>query len=250
MSFFDTIRSALKVADGQRMKKRPFTSAIVVAAGSSSRMQGVNKLFEELDGIPVLAHTLMAVNACEFVDEIIVATRADDVGRVAALMSSYGIRKISRIIPGGASRGESVTLALRECSRDAELVAVHDGARPLITPELFERAIRCAMRTRACVVAVPVKDTIKQVTPEGIVAQTLPRETLYAVQTPQVFETVLLKAAYEKAAEDNLSYTDDASVVEALGKHVYICEGDYMNIKITEPSDLVTAAQYLEVRNG
>ena len=161
------------------------------------------------------------------------------------MMTAYGLDKISRIIPGGETRTESVRIALSECSRDAELIAVHDGARPLADADLIGRCIRSAIQTRACIAAVPVKDTIKQ-TAGDIISDTPARETLYAAQTPQVFDAALLKAAYEKAAEENKIYTDDASVVEALGKHVYICTGSPRNIKITDPDDLRIAELFLE----
>ncbi len=248
MSIIDKMRAALNFADAQRMKKRPYCSVIVPAAGNSSRMNGPDKLFEDLGGMPVLARTLKAVNDCEYVDEIVIPARSDTVGRIASMMTAYGLDKISRIIPGGETRTESVRIALSECSRDAELIAVHDGARPLADADLIGRCIRSAIQTRACIAAVPVKDTIKQ-TAGDIISDTPARETLYAAQTPQVFDAALLKAAYEKAAEENKIYTDDASVVEALGKHVYICTGSPRNIKITDPDDLRIAELFLEDDN-
>lgn len=247
MSLFDTIKNAIKAVDGQRMREHPFCSVIVPAAGASSRMGGRDKLFAPLGEheMPVLVHTLLRVNACELVDEIVIPTRRDEIGRIAAMMTRYGIDKITRIIPGGDSRGESVRLALAECSREAELIAVHDGARPLGSTELITRCIRMGARTRACIAALPVKDTIKQAR-DGIVAATPPRQTLYAAQTPQVFDAALLKAAYEKAAQDGAEYTDDSAVVEALGKHVYLCQGEAENLKITEPYDLAVAERLLE----
>ena len=249
MAVLDLLKKAVRIAKKHQQNSHPFCSVIVPAAGSSSRMQGVDKLFAELDGVPVLVRTLMTLNSCPLVDEIIIPARVGDVGRIAAMMTSYSLDKIAHIIPGGETRGESVRAALSECSRDAELIAVHDAARPLAGAELIERAIHMGARTRACVCAVPVKDTIKQVSGD-IVASTLPRDTLYAAQTPQVFDAVLLKAAYEKAAEDGVQYTDDSAAVEALGKHVYICGGEYTNIKLTEPGDLITAQRILEEQNG
>lgn len=249
MSFFTAMKSVLGAVDAQRMKDHPFCSVIVPAAGASSRMEGRDKLFEPLGDIPVLARTLLQVNACQLADEIIIPARREDIGRIAAMMTTYGIDKISRIIPGGASRGESVRIALGECSREAELIAVHDGARPLAGTQLIERCIRMGARTRACIAALPVKDTVKQVY-DGIIAATPPRDTLYAAQTPQVFDAALLKAAYEKAAQDAKSYTDDSAAVEALGKHVFLCEGEASNLKITEPCDLIIAERLLEELDG
>ena len=153
MSFFDKLRSALDFADAQRMKNRPFCSVIVPAAGNSSRMNGQDKLFEDLCGMPVLARTLKAVNDCEYVDEIVIPTRPDCIGRIAAMMSAYALDKITRIIPGGESRTESVRIALSECSRDAGLIAIHDGARPLASTELIGHCIRSAMQTRPSAVS-------------------------------------------------------------------------------------------------
>lgn len=248
MAILDAFKKLVRLVDRRRELDHPFCSVIVPAAGSARRMNGIDKLFEELGGIPVLVRTLKTLNDCPYVDEIIIPARVDDIGRIAAMMTSYSLNKISHIIPGGETRGDSVRTALAECSKEAELIAVHDAARPLATAELIERAVRCGAKTRACVVCVPVKDTIKQVSGE-IVAQTLPRETLYAAQTPQVFDSALLKAAYEKALQDEIQYTDDSSAVEALGKHVTICEGEYTNIKLTDPSDFITAERILEERN-
>ena len=248
MKIIDDIKSILHIVKIPGASERPFCSVIVAAAGQSRRM-GSNKMFALLRGIPVLAHTLTALESCEYVDEIIVAARDEDIPAIAAFKNEYGIEKLAKIVAGGAERTDSVRKALAECSRDAELIAVHDGARPLATPEMIGRCIHCAWRNNAALAAVKVKDTVKRVD-GGVVSETLDRSSLYLAQTPQVFSAKLLKAAYKKAEKDGINYTDDCAPVEAMGKHVYVCEGDYSNIKITTPEDLVMAEAILEARDA
>ena len=225
----------------------PFCSVIVAAAGASSRMGGENKLMMPIDGIPVLAWTLQALNAAELADEVVIAAREEDMIPIGDLCKIYGISKPVKIVRGGESRLESVYLASLECREDAEFLAVHDGARPLATAELIDRTIALAHRTNAAAPAVPVKDTIKIVR-DGKVVSTPPREELRAIQTPQVFDAALLKAALESARMSGEEITDDCSAVEKLGKEIYLTDGSYENIKITTPEDLILAAELLHQR--
>lgn len=227
--------------------EHPYCSLIVAAAGSSSRMGGENKLMAPIDGIPVLARTLQAVNEAELVDEIVVAAREEDLIPIGDLCKIYGVTKPTKIVRGGKDRLESVYLASLECRDSAEFLAVHDGARPLATAELIDRTIALAHRTYAAAPAVPVKDTIKIVR-DGKVASTPPREELRAVQTPQVFDAALLRAALERARTSGDAVTDDCAAVENLGKTVYLTEGSYENIKITTPEDLILASEILHRR--
>ncbi len=220
--------------------EHPLCSVIVAAAGSSSRMGGENKLMQPLNGIPVLAHTLMALNASELADEIVVAAREEDLLAFGDLCRIYGITKPAKIVRGGDTRLESVYLASLECREDAAFLAVHDGARPLASPELIDRTIAAAP-------AVPVKDTIKIVR-DGRVESTPDRESLRAVQTPQVFDAALLRAALESARTAGEAITDDCSAVERIGKAIYLTDGSYENIKITTPEDLLLAAGILQQR--
>lgn len=229
--------------------QRPVCSAIVPAAGSSSRMGGENKILMPLDGIPVLARTLLALDAAQLVDEIIVATREQDILAVAELCKIYGIRKSIKIVRGGESRLESVLLASLECRDDAAFLAVHDGARPLADGDFIDNVIRCAHRTNAAAPAVPVKDTIK-IARDGIVESTPDRSTLFAVQTPQVFDAQLLRAALKSAQELGAEVTDDCSAVERIGKAVYLTDGSYENIKITTPEDIALAMAILQRQEG
>ena len=235
-----------KLFGGQK-KLQPYCSALVPAAGTSSRMEGRDKLFLELYGVPVLAYTLRALDRSAMIDEIIIATRQESILKIGDLCRDFEIQKPVKIIEGGASRAESVLRAAMEANPDAALLAVHDGARPLVNTDLIETVIKKARQCSAAAPAVPVKDTIK-VACEGVVESTPPRDTLYAVQTPQVFDAGLLKGALQSALEDGAEITDDCSAVERLGMRVSLTEGSYENIKITTPIDLALAEKILEMR--
>ena len=233
--FFKKIRAA----------QRPRCAALVAAAGSSSRMGGINKLLEPLDGIPVLVRTLTALERAQRVDSIVIATREEDLITVSQLCKTYGITKCTKVIRGGEDREHSVLLAALEAEPDTELLAVQDGARPRVSPALIDRVIEAAQRCGAAAPAIPVKDTIKTVREDGAVEETLERSRLRAVQTPQVFEASLLKAALQAALEERAVLTDDCSAVERLGKVVYLIEGEETNLKITTPTDLILAEALL-----
>lgn len=230
---------------GHCKEDRPVCSAIVPAAGSASRMGGENKMMLMLDGIPVLARTLLALDGAELVDEIVVAVREQDILAVADLCKIYGVRKNVKIVRGGENRLESVLLASMECRPDAAFLAVHDGARPLAGSSFIDNVIRYARRTNAAAPAVPVKDTVK-IARDGIVESTPDRSTLFAVQTPQVFDAQLLRAALQSAKDSGAEVTDDCSAVERLGKQVYLTDGSYENIKITTPEDVSLATAILQ----
>lgn len=228
--------------------RRPRCASLVAAAGSSTRMGGINKLLQPLDGIPVLIRTLQALQAAQRVDEIIVATRECDLVEIADLCRTYGISKCKKVIRGGESRAHSVMLAALEASEGTELLAVQDGARPLVTPALIDAVIHAAERCGAAAPAVAVKDTIKEEDSSGIVVRTLERSALRAVQTPQVFSADLLKGALQSALEQQIPITDDCSAVERLGKEVLLIEGEESNLKITTPGDLILAEAILQAR--
>ena len=232
---------------GRERDAHPFCSAVVAAAGGSSRMGGVNKLLLPLEGIPVLARTLRALDEARLVDEIVVAAREEDLLTIGDLCRTYGVTKPVKIVRGGETRAASVLAAAMECREDGAFIAVHDGARPLAEPALIDSVIQLAFRTNAAAAAVPVKDTIK-VTAEGKIVSTPDRETLRAVQTPQVFDGALLRAALQAAVDGGIPVTDDCSAVERMGKEVYLTEGSYENIKITTPEDMALAAAILQRR--
>ncbi|MBE6949158.1 MAG: 2-C-methyl-D-erythritol 4-phosphate cytidylyltransferase [Ruminococcaceae bacterium] len=228
----------------QKEEERIFCTAVVPAAGSSTRMGGINKIFAELDGIPVLIRTLMALESCEDIREIIVVTRDTDIPMAASLCKEYGIEKVTKIVCGGAVRAESVYNGVREASPEARLIAVHDGARPFITPALVGGVIKAAAKYNAAAPGVRVKDTVK-VVKNGRVIDTPNRDTLYAIQTPQIFDADLLKGALTNAVNKALPITDDCMAVEAVGAEVRIVQGSYDNIKITTPEDIYTGMAIL-----
>ena len=230
----------------RKKKKAPgiLCSAVVVAAGSSTRM-GTDKLMLTLGGIPVIVRTLKAVEAAPSVDEIILVTREDMMVPLSQLCQEFALTKVTKVIRGGKTRTESVRLGTLEASGDAQVIAIHDGARPLVTTEIIENAIAQALESGAAAPAVPVKDTIK-VAQKGVVESTPDRASLFAVQTPQIFEASLIRAALQKALDDGAELTDDCSAVERLGMKVVLTEGNVRNLKLTTPEDILTAEALLE----
>ena len=229
----------------QKKRQEPCCSAVVVAAGSSTRM-GMDKLMLPLDETPVIVYTLRAVQAAPSVGEIILVTREDLIVPMSQLCQDYAISKVTKVVRGGASRTQSVRLGTLEVSGDAQVIAIHDGARPFVSAEVIERVVAQAMETGAAAPALPVKDTIK-VAHDGVVESTPDRACLFAVQTPQVFESSLIKAALQKALDDGLELTDDCAAVERLGMKVALTRGDERNIKLTTPEDLAVAQAILEL---
>ncbi len=225
---------------------KPPCSAVIVAAGSSTRM-GMDKVMLPLCGVPVIVHSIRAFQQAPSVGEVVVVTREDLIAPIAELCREYGLNKVSKVIRGGASRTESVRLGTLEAAADAAVLAVHDGARPLVTVEVIERTVTKALEANAAAPAVPVKDTVK-VAVDGVVQSTPDRATLFAVQTPQIFEASLLRAALQKALDDNAAVTDDCSAVERLGMKVVLVPGDEQNIKLTTATDLVLAEGLMEGR--
>ena len=232
----------------QKKRQEPCCSAVVVAEGSSTRM-GMDKLMLPLDETPVIVYTLRAVQAAPSVGEIILVTREDLIVPMSQLCQDYAISKVTKVVRGGASRTQSVRLGTLEVSGDAQVIAIHDGARPFVSAEVIERAVAQAMETGAAAPAVPVKDTIK-VAHDGVVESTPDRACLFAVQTPQVFESSLIKAALQKALDDGLELTDDCAAVERLGMKVALTRGDERNIKLTTPEDLAVAQAILELEGA
>ena len=220
-----------------------YCGAVIVAAGTASRMGGIDKVMAPLDGEPMIVRTVRTFQACDAVKEIVIVTREDLITKITSLCGKFD--KVQAVVVGGKDRAESVKSGLRMLSKAVKLVAVQDGARPLITEAVIDRTIRAAHTYGAAAPAVPIKDTIKVVA-GGIVSSTPDRNTLKAIQTPQVFDFDLLKGALKKAFEDGAAITDDASAVELLGYKVKIVEGDEHNIKVTTPTDLRIAELLLE----
>lgn len=218
--------------------------AVIAAAGSSSRMGGRDKLAEPLDGIPVILRTLAAVEAVPEIREIVVVTREDRVEEYRRLLGQCS--RLRAVVPGGSTRQESVRNGVRALLPDCTLAAIHDGARPLVTPEVFARCIEAARISGAATAAVPVKDTIKLADEAGRVLDTPDRSRLWAVQTPQIFDRDRYLRAAEEAERRGLSCTDDCQLFEAMGWEVQLVMGDYRNLKLTTPEDFLAAGAYLE----
>ena len=217
--------------------------AVIVAAGSASRMGGIDKVMASLGGTPMVARTAAAFQNCDAIAEIVIVTRPDLIRPISALCA--GMDKVRAVVAGGSSRQESVWLGLNALSEGIQLAAIHDGARPLISNLVIDRTVRAANSYGAAAPAVPVKDTIK-VVKGGLVENTPERATLQAVQTPQVFDFDLLRGALKQAEEEKAAVTDDCSAVERLGMKVKIVEGDERNLKVTTPMDLKIAEMLLE----
>lgn len=224
--------------------------AVIVSAGIGQRfMEGRKKQFFSLGGKPILAHTLDPFNASPLIRSILLVVGQEDQEYcLKEIVEKFQYRKISQIVAGGQRRQDSVKNGLDALPMDSEVVVIHDGVRPFVTREMIEDSIRSAIRFGAVITAMPVKDTIKMAHPDGTILQTLERERLYHAQTPQTFQTPLIREAYRKAGEDNFVGTDDASLVEHLGKKVHILLGSYTNIKITTLEDLMLATLILKMR--
>jgi len=220
-----------------------YCGAVIVAAGTASRMGGIDKVMAELEGEPMILRTVRTFQTCDAIREIVIVTREDLIVPIMGLCKNFD--KVTAVVRGGSSRQESVGLGLNALSNKVKLVAVQDGARPLITHAVIDRTVRAAHTYGAAAPAIPVKDTIKVVT-GGVVSSTPDRKTLQAVQTPQVFDLDFLRGALKKAKEDGAEVTDDCSAVERLGMSIKIVEGDEKNIKITTPMDLAIAKLLLE----
>jgi 2-C-methyl-D-erythritol 4-phosphate cytidylyltransferase len=228
-------------------------AAILPAAGLGTRMgTETPKQFLELDGVPILILSLRRISSCPLVTDIFVATRGLEVGRLEARISEEKLPQPVRVLRGGDSRQESVALALREVPEDAELVLVHDAVRPFVTREQIERVIAEARRCQAAILGIPAMDTVKEVKraslPEDVafITATVPRERIVLAQTPQAFATALLKEAFARAEQDGVSASDEAGLVERLGRDVHVVHGSERNIKITSPADMQLARFYLE----
>ena len=237
MTLKDAANRARKVLPTQ------YCGAVIVAAGSASRMGGIDKVMAPLGGEPMILRTVRAFEDCGAVKEIVIVTREDLMGPIAELCS--GFTKIRSVVQGGSSRQESVKLGLLAFSKEVRLAAVHDGARPLVSGELIDKVIRAAHSYGAAAPAIPVKDTIK-VFEGGFIAATPDRSTLRAVQTPQVMDRDLLLGALEKAEQEGTALTDDCSAVEHIGMRVRLVEGEERNLKVTTPLDLKIAELLLE----
>lgn len=242
------VRLIKKIGSGSG--KPQLCTAVIAAAGSSIRMGGEDKLFVCLNGAPALVHTIAAFQKCSFIHEIIVVTRQDKLEYVSGLCSLYGATKVSKVVTGGQSRLESVLSGLLAVSENSALVAVHDGARPCVTENVIKDAVTAAGSYYAVAPAVMVSSTMKRAS-NGNVIETVDRENLFEIQTPQVFDKDLIKAALTNAQNRSLEITDDCMAVELLGFPVHLSDGSKNNIKLTTGEDLAVAeAILLSNRSG
>ncbi len=227
-------------------------TAILPAAGLGTRMGAETpKQFLELDGVPIVILSLRRIAACPLISEIIVATRADNVERLEARIREEKFTQPVRVIKGADSRQGSVAQALNLVGENTELVVVHDAVRPFVTVELITRVIEEARRCKAAILGLPAMDTVKEVKraslPQDValITATVPRERIVLEQTPQVFETRLLKEAFALAEGDGLNASDEAALVERMGHDVIVVQGSERNMKITKPADMDLARFYL-----
>lgn len=217
-------------------------AAIIVGGGRSSRMQGHDKLYAPLGGRPVIAATVEVFESVASVAAVILVVAEERIAFCQELARKRGWRKVSAVCPGGASRSDSVASGLQALQGiPAAYVAVHDAARPFVTQTLIARTLAAAQQHGAAIPGIPCADTIRRVDPNDRACETLPRDTLRAVQTPQVFARSLLERAYSEQQTRLACFTDDAAVVESTGASVPVVPGDYGNMKITTPTDLAFA---------
>jgi len=222
--------------------------AILVAAGSSTRMSSCSssKQFIPLLGIPAIAHTLTAFEAAQLIQEIVVVCRLEDKKEMLSIIHQYHIKKVSMLVPGGKTRQQSVAAGILAASAQAAYFAIHDGARPLIQPQAIDAVVQDAFLHKASALGTPVKDTIKIIDENGFVVSTPNRSSLWAVQTPQVFERELYNRAMKQAEEQAADYTDDCQLMEHIGVKVHLCLGEYTNLKLTTQEDTAFAEVILK----
>jgi 2-C-methyl-D-erythritol 4-phosphate cytidylyltransferase len=221
------------------------TIALITAAGKGQRMQSeIPKQYLSLGGKPILVHTLQVFEECPGIDGIYLIVPQDQLSMVQKdLIEKYHFKKVLKLVRGGKMRQLSVWNGLQAIRSGCSIVVVHDGVRPFISCRLIKKSIEEAQKSGAAVVGVPAKDTVKRIV-KGKKVQTLPREEIWLAQTPQSFQFSLLKRAYQKAQQEDILGTDDASLVERLGHPITLIKGDYSNIKITTPEDLAWAESF------
>jgi 2-C-methyl-D-erythritol 4-phosphate cytidylyltransferase len=227
--------------------------AIVPAAGLGTRMGADQpKQFLELGGVPLIIFTLRRLAACPLITEFLISTRVDDVMSLQDKVSKAGLGRPTRVIHGGDTRQQSVANALAQVDPAVEIVLVHDAVRPFVTPKQVERVISEARARGGAILGIPAIDTVKEVKraslPEDValISATIPRERIVLAQTPQAFSLALIREAFKKAAEDGVTASDEAALVERIGREVFVVHGSDRNLKITRPSDMELAHFYLE----
>ena len=242
MSIFSVLKRLF-----DRGKDPPGCSVVIAAAGSSQRMCGDDKLYLNINGAPVLAHTLIAFQRNTGVSEIIVVSREECFELVSGICKKHGITKALRIMKGGDTRLDSVMNGVFAVSKNAKLIAIHDGARPCIDPGIIDATIAAAEKHNAAAPAISVIPTLKKVR-DGVIVETVDRQELFEIQTPQIFDADIIKAALTKVKKENIDVTDDCMAVELLGFPIHVTEGSSSNIKLTTSDDLILADAILSNR--
>ncbi len=222
------------------------TTAIIVAAGTASRMCGIDKIMLPVLNTPVIIRSILAFENCQEVDNIVVVLRKELVNAVQNLIEEHKISKVTDLVEGGSTRAESVSCGIAAIGMETDIVLIHDGARPLVTQDIIESVKNAAELYGGAAPAVPLKDTVKIIDSSGKILETPQRSTLAAVQTPQGFKMTIYKEALSKNKNENL--TDDCQLLEKIGVSVYTVEGSYENIKITTPEDISVAEEILRKR--
>jgi len=227
-------------------------AAVIPAAGTGRRMEtAIPKQFLMLGDVPLLLHSLQVFERAASISQVILVVPKDERERtVSGIIERYGIKKVVKIVAGGATRQESVYHGLKEMDPEVEVVVVHDAVRPFVTEDLIERSIEAAQKSGGAIVAVPMKETVKQVGADGHILHTVDRAQLWLAQTPQTFRRALLLEGYRKAEYDGFQATDEAAVMERLGQKVAIVPGRWDNIKITTPEDFQMAEAILAGRHN
>jgi 2-C-methyl-D-erythritol 4-phosphate cytidylyltransferase len=228
-------------------------AAIVPAAGLGTRMgAGTPKQFLELDGMPLVIYTLRRLSACAAITDFFISTRADEIVALQDKVGKSGIGRPARVVHGGDSRQQSVANALAQVDPTTEIVLVHDAVRPFVTPEQIDRVIAEARKRGAAILGIPAIDTVKEVKraslPEDValISATIPRERIVLAQTPQAFSYAILRDAFKKAQQDDVTASDESALVERMGHEVFVVLGSERNLKITRPADMDLAHFYLE----
>ena len=240
----DTVRAIA----GKKDRIQP-TSAVIVASGNSTRMGGISKQMMMLDNIPVVARTIMAFDECEYISEIIVVAKVEEFYLYQEFQKIYHFKKLTRLVSGGATRQESVKNGFEAISKDSKFVAIHDGARCLITPKDIEKVCAAAYKNGGATAATRAVDSIKISSGKNLfIESSANRNHIWLAQTPQIFRTDIYELALLKAKEDGLEVTDDNSLVENLGAKIKLVECGRNNLKITTPDDIPVALAILKSR--
>lgn len=246
------IQKIAKICDSiTKKEKRPYTVAMILAAGKSTRMQNdeISKQMMMLDGVPVIVRTMLAFEGSDYIDEILVVATKEELFEYKTLKKAYNITKLKTAVEGGDCRAQSAAHGFARLPKQCKFVAIHDGARCLITPEDIERAVKEAHRYGAAIAAKKATDTVKIADKFGFVKETPERSSVWLAQTPQVFKKSLYEVSLSKAEKLDEKITDDAMLAANAGFHIKLVECKNENIKITTPDDLLIASRILEQRS-